>query len=92
MNCKPGDLAYIVAGLVDPSPNIGKVVEVIGLYGIDSALGLMWRCRATSPILTRRRDGRITADLKFASPDAWLRPISGVPVTDDVTEDLKEPA
>lgn len=87
MNCNPGDLAYIVGGMRNPSPNIGCVVEVIRLEAIDAAIGPVWNCKSRQPLETVHgfRD-------KFHVRDAWLRPIGGVPVEDEVTEDIKEPA
>jgi hypothetical protein len=88
MNVKPGDLAYIVAGMESPSPNAGKVVEVKSFFGFDSEFGPSWNVKATSPLVMT--DDSLLVELDV--PDAWLRPISGVPVNDEVTDDIKEPA
>ncbi|MFK4444659.1 hypothetical protein ABH944_004837 [Caballeronia udeis] len=87
MNCKPGDLASIVGGLSNPSPNIGRVVEVIRLEVVDAVIGPVWNCKSSQPLQT-------VHGLKddFHVRDAWLRPIGGVPIHDEVTEDLQEPA
>lgn len=81
MNCKPGDLAYIVAS-EDPS-QIGIVVEVLRM---EYPQHEMW--------LIKVRDGHAcvltglplqgTAMIK----DSCLRPISGVPVTDDIADEV----
>ncbi|OBR52355.1 hypothetical protein A6456_10675 [Paraburkholderia tropica] len=52
-----------------------------------------WRC--TSTRIGRVYDtetGQDKLSLDFDIPDAWLRPVSGLPIDEDVTEDLKEPA
>ncbi|MBR7998289.1 hypothetical protein [Burkholderia vietnamiensis] len=86
MNCKPGDLAYIVGGLENPSPNLGRIVEVISHYPYEDDFGAAWICKAKSPIETLGADGSTRHDLRFVCADAWLRPIGGVPVTDDIQD------
>ncbi|KVS07784.1 hypothetical protein [Burkholderia vietnamiensis] len=86
MNCKPGDLAYIVRD--SGSTALGLVVDVrrrsdrpdgtpCWMVGVPE--GCFLECRATGRKINAR---------EFRIPDAWLRPISGVPVTDDVTDEV----
>ena len=81
MNCKPGDLACIVGGLTAPSPSLGRVVEVIRFEGEFKDRGPVWLVRSQEPLPTNRGP-----KCEFHSRDAWLRPISGVPVHDEETE------
>lgn len=83
MNCKPGDLAYIVkAPFGGP---IGSVVEVEKPFGTEPRFGFAWYVKSSRPIPTRelgyRTDGVVV-------PDDWMRPISGVPIEDEVTEEI----
>ncbi|WP_175946654.1 hypothetical protein [Burkholderia pyrrocinia] len=85
MNVKPGDLAYLFNGCV----NEGVVVEVLRCAGIDADEGQLWHCRSRSPICcTRKRSGSELMATEFACPDAWLRPINGVRVTDDISDEV----
>jgi len=93
MNCKPGDLAIIVRSEKDQL--CGKVVKVIKGWGDWKPYGYLWTVEFAHPIATRRpsqSDLIIQSNADF--PDAWLRPVSGLPLTDDVSDDLriKEPA
>jgi hypothetical protein len=81
MNCKIGDLA-VVTGCPIANCN-DQVVEVVSLYGPLRKFGLAWNC-------TNSRI-RMAGFPMVPIPDAMLRPISGLPVDDEVTEDLKEP-
>jgi hypothetical protein len=89
VNCKPGVLAYIAVPANWPSKKLdGKVVEV------------MW---LRAPFPDPEKDQRPTWWCKFPTPwlhskgpvsecfvlDAWLRPISGVPVTDEVHHEVR---
>lgn len=87
MNCKPGDLAYIVAGLKTPSPNLGKVVEIVRYAGED-VFGAEWEVRSQSAVQTRDGFGNSHMSREFFAPDAWLRPISGVPVHDEQHDEV----
>lgn len=89
MNCKPGDLAIIIAGELSER-NVGAIVEVLRIDDRETFLSETptWRVRACNPL--HRMDGQITTDGCVA--DSLLRPVSGLPVDEDVTEDIKEPA
>jgi hypothetical protein len=94
MNCKPGILAYIAHSTLPQ--NIGKVVEVIAadlsrLPG-ESIEAPRWVIKHRSPmhvVIRGTREIVIRAPgTLMSAPDAWLRPISGVPVNDEVTEEI----
>jgi hypothetical protein len=77
MNCKPGDMAYIVRSSCG---NEGRVVEIVNAVVLEipgdlgfEGCGHLWRCRSKSPLL--QTFGLIRPGEDFAFPDAWLRPI-----------------
>ncbi|MBM5651950.1 hypothetical protein GSH05_09810 [Burkholderia pseudomallei] len=84
MNCKVGDMAVITRGEARD-----RIVEVKAPFGDYLHLGFCWYVEAPTPIpgtdvLTFR-----PCELKTGwIPDAWLRPISGVPVTDNVSDEV----
>lgn len=81
MNCKPGDLAYIVDSTNDS--NRGRVVEVIREWGDHPKYGRVWTIRCKSALETW------AGTLKEAeAPDAWLRPISGAPVDQEQCDEV----
>jgi serine acetyltransferase len=92
LNCKVGDLAIV---LRDPFPeNIGRVVSVGGpaVFVTDAPA---WRCEvkgAPVRIIEIERPWESYFGNEAEIYDADLMPISGVPVDEDVTEDLREPA
>lgn len=93
MNCKPGDLAIIVR--VDDRGDrdaIGLIVEVMrAAAAVDwtDANQPEWQCRSRAPFRARdMRTGAIVLSNEFDVKDSWLRPISGVPVTDDVEDEV----
>ncbi|PRH46374.1 hypothetical protein C6V05_20805 [Burkholderia multivorans] len=84
MNCKPGDMAVITRGLARD-----RIVEVKAPYGDYMHFGFCWYVEAPAPIPAM--DARTGLSCQIANgwcPDAWLRPISGVPVSDDVTNEV----
>jgi len=93
MNCKPGDLAFI-AGDEDPE-NIGIIVRVVGAPKYEP-VGTHWYCVSENHLMLCNDPEMGNWERHWDSSgdiaDSNLRPISGVPVTDEVTEDLKEPA
>lgn len=87
MNCKPGDLA-IVAHQSEEAPNLGRIVEVVEWRGEYNGWAL-WLVRCSTPMNTRRRDtGKPGKAFQGLIPDAWLRPISGVPVHDEQRDEV----
>lgn len=90
MNCKAGDLAYIVDSSFPE--NIGRVVEVIGAYGMFRDEGFCWNIRANLPLTGEGElDGTIMRLCEGFIPDACLRPISGVPLEDEVPVSVNLP-
>ncbi|MDR6421312.1 hypothetical protein J2801_003600 [Paraburkholderia phenoliruptrix] len=89
MNCKPGDLAYLSSDCVDE----GVIVEVLRaglIVGVDSPT---WHCKSRTPIYcTMQRSGKEVWTTEICVEDRYLRPISGIPINDEVTDDITEPA
>jgi hypothetical protein len=88
VNCKPGDLAVTV-GMFEPTNN-GVIVEVLGLVGVDHA-GTIWHIKHRTPMLVDcgpYAGRRVThGDIH----DSNLRPISGVPVNDELPVETNIP-
>jgi hypothetical protein len=87
MNCKPGDLAYVVRGWAE---DLGLIVEVIRSCPPsewEDAAEPEWECKSRSPVRAAR-GGRLVLSCEFDVKDSWLRPISGVPVTDDIEDEV----
>jgi hypothetical protein len=86
MNCKPGDLAIVIK---DEYPqNIGKIGRVI-CYDNHHSTGLeAWCMEFPSALLCL--NGRYSDYVGVA--DYCLRPVSGLPMEEETTEKLKEPA
>ena len=82
MNCKPGDLAIIIgASWPETLPNIGRICTVVSASG-DSEWS--WLCKGDRPFMDGT--GAITEVLMVR--DADLRPISGLPITDDIKDEV----
>lgn len=90
MNCKPGDLAILIHASLEE--NIGKIVKVLS-SARGNADGMPWwhiSCESME-FGTGVVDGMRLPINRFNSlecPDAWLRPISGIPMTEDVTDEV----
>lgn len=82
MNCKPGDLAYIV-GCVFPENN-GRVVEVLSAFGPSKDGDFCWLFHSSAKL---HGTCEVTGQRIFVQDgivlDSILRPISGVPVDDE---------
>jgi hypothetical protein len=104
MNCKPGDLA-IITGTNRTPETIGRIVEVIrpAVWGeiFTATSGKLfrveptrfsWVVKSSSPLPWRMSTGELYSFEVAVTGDCHLTPISGVPVTDEVTDDIKEPA
>lgn len=81
MNCKPGDLAIVLRGLIVDSPHVGKIVEVRSAARHNSKFGPIWNVRFSTPIISRAVTLR-GVDLgqegfrsELHCPDAWLKPL-----------------
>ncbi|MBR8234628.1 hypothetical protein K6W26_23020 [Burkholderia sp. AU42008] len=83
MNVKPGDLAIMVRSEIPE--NIGRIFEVLSFNDAASDLfGPTWNVRAVRP--AKYGDGRMGTE--GAAQDCCLRPINGVPVTDDISNEV----
>jgi hypothetical protein len=87
MNVKPGILAYIVES---PFPeNVGRVVEVLSAYGEYRDEGFCWNVCSKFPLTAILDIGvGIVCTREAFTPDRCLRPISGVPVHDELTDEV----
>ncbi|RWA55324.1 hypothetical protein AU476_07390 [Cupriavidus sp. UYMSc13B] len=88
MNCKTGDLAFIV-GDIFPE-NIGRVVRVVGpaRWVQDRPA---WHCEVEGMPLRMQeldRPWEVSLDRAGDCYDADLRPISGVPVHDEQLDEV----
>lgn len=96
MNCKPGDLAYIVRARVTPELS-GRIVEILRLH-VDAAEFIVgnryainpigWLVRSTTPLPTRDVKGQLSWVSQRVVADYILRPISGVPVHDEEHDEV----
>jgi hypothetical protein len=87
MNCKPGDLAYIVRADGVPQA-IGAVVEVVQ-KGRDVESMPAWHVQVSERYtVSDKRTGKAAYRNRVNIPDAWLRPISGVPVEDERCDEV----
>jgi hypothetical protein len=99
MNCKPGDLAIITNSL--PSGALcGRIVRVLRqqVAGeiFKSTNGILADGTGNYECWVIEGDGPLPwCGLMFDErpfPDKWLRPISGVPLEDEVMREIKETA
>ncbi|NPT59063.1 hypothetical protein [Paraburkholderia elongata] len=104
MNVKQGDLAFIVGG----SKFAGRIVEVLSRAPIGVSFALPdgftqcaqeyeWVIKfvgspVDAPVGLNGQYMRSRKAFYGCAPDRKLRPINGVPVDEDVTEDMKEPS
>ena len=105
MNCKPGDLAIVVSARTTPE-NIGRIVEVVrvgthleifksidGVQVTVDAEGMsLWVVRSRNQLMWRTDIGCELYFKELPVSDSYLRPVSGLPIEDEVTDDIKEPA
>lgn len=82
MNVKQGDLAYIVP---PATQNVGRIVEVMRFRGIENGYAV-WVVRAKGEPLAglSRSTGQPGSAAEVGCFDIALRPISGVPLNDDI--------
>ncbi|WP_186223582.1 hypothetical protein [Burkholderia gladioli] len=85
MNCKPGDLAFLSSDLEAE----GLIVEVLSYAGLTGLSMPSWHCRSRTAIecITERTQQHVRVN-EFVVEDRYLRPISGVPVVDTVTDEV----
>jgi hypothetical protein len=99
MNCKPGDLAIVVSSTQTPEI-VGRIVECVRLVGpgeilsangirLDPrAIGPTWLVRASRALPNRRTNGFLEWLPERFLADRRLRPISGLPITDDIKDEV----
>ncbi|MNT97844.1 hypothetical protein D3C72_2402610 [compost metagenome] len=88
MNCKPGELAILVRA--DAAPYlIGRVVSVIEAAPDMPPYGPAWVVRFQSPTLVpRKKTYNSVMDTDADCPDAWLKPVSGIPTHDEQLDEV----
>jgi hypothetical protein len=92
LNCKPGDLAIVMYS--ETGLNLGKIVEVIKLLGETPEFdGQFWNIDDGPSWLVEAKGSPILCSVGpplsvVPIPDAWLRPISGVPVDEEITDEV----
>lgn len=90
MRCKPGDLAYVV-GPNMPAPWVGRVVRVVDRSAEADSYwgGPSWNVYTSTALPVRSGLGHSRGRGHSATvPDACLRPISGVQVDDELSEEM----
>lgn len=85
MNCKPGDLAYIVRSEIQA--NLGAVVEVLSInIELTNIMGEpFWNVRACRPLEVMHGGLAELGNIE----DRRLRPISGVPMREEERDEVK---
>ena len=93
MNVKPGDLAIIIRSRFAPE-NIGRIVQIVRRRDAETENTgePQWLVRSERTLVERWADGHVLLVLERFYLDVCLRPISGVPVNDEVTDEIREPA
>lgn len=97
MNVKQGDLAIIVKSMAGNEGKVCKVLKFSGIRGYGDHGGMAdfveqsWLCEFPRPIKFAHK-GWIPSAVANV-PDAWLRPISGIPDEEstDTNHPIKEP-
>jgi hypothetical protein len=83
-------LAYLAKAYLPE--NVGRIVEVIKAYGANpEGHGFEWQVETRTKLRTvilDRGPANPALPAIYVVPDAWLRPISGVPVHDEVTDEV----
>lgn len=74
MNCKPGDLAYIVKAVSNHADCIGRIVNVLARAREHGQWSVEFVGEKPLSVASRRM---------IVAEDAGLRPISGVPIDDE---------
>lgn len=84
MNCKPGDLAIVIRGT-----QVGMIVSVIGSEVPFDDWSPAWHATTDRPVQTiKRRSRRVSQATEFRVRDSWLRPVSGLPIEDEVKDEV----
>lgn len=86
MNCNPPCMAIVT--YADYKPAIGLVVEVLPESRIDLDGTHEWVVVPPRAMGCWDSAGNEVVMEHIYCPDAWLRPVSGLPVTDDVSDEV----
>ncbi|WP_233343663.1 hypothetical protein [Burkholderia cepacia] len=87
MNCKPGDMAIVMRADAAPEA-VGRLVKVLSRCG-DVNGRPSWTVRFQSVVVARNRfDGSLMMGSEAPCPDAWLMPVGGAPVTNDIAHEV----
>jgi len=79
MNCKPGDLAFVVRGT---QPGVVVTVEKIADPFPDGSAA--WFATSRQMVKTiKRRSRKLSMSDRFRVRDSWLRPITGLPLDEE---------
>lgn len=91
MNCKLNDLAIIVQS--EHRENIGRIIQIDAPYEPAFDGAFRWSVHAVGAPLIGYDAwvDRVIETLVGAIEDYMLRPISGIPMNDEVTDDLEVP-
>lgn len=85
LRCKHGDLAIIIDAASEFKDCVGRVVRILGM-GPDPATWIVAFAGTLPVSIAAYRVGRLTGDAY--APDRFLWPIRGVPVHDDVRDEV----
>lgn len=103
MNCQQGDIAKIIRS---EAGNEGRQVVVLHRIGAAEAnailgpgfagygsLGPLWLIQPLQPLRQQNAQWQMVrlSMEKQPFPDAWLRPIRGEPIADDIPADIAQP-
>lgn len=85
MNVKQGDMAILIktfqAGL------IGEVEYYFGVSPINPSHTVCWAVRFTNKINAVQKDRKPCRANLVVLPDEWLRPVSGLPMDEDIKQE-----
>ena len=85
LRCKVGDLAYLSSDCVDE----GVVVEVLRPVVRDTDQPPAWHCKSRTQLqCTLERSQKDVLSTNICVEDRYLRPISGVPVDEEVSDEV----
>lgn len=80
MNCKPGDLAFIIRS--DFPENVGRIVRVVSAIGnrpFQGGIDFMWLVYADGSVVTASFNGEAVQVREGCIGDSLLRPIRPEP-------------
>lgn len=105
MNCKPGDLAIIVTATdprnvgrivecLKLAANGETRKSAAGECAVNTGGEPVWLIRCPSKMFTSNVNRKTGTVRKYLDHEGWindskLRPVTGLPIDDEVTEDLK---